>query len=471
MKLRVKLIFCLVLVLCHSAVIAQSDSTRSFSFEQFMKLVTDHHPVARQADLQLMYGDAAVMKAKGAFDPKLQADLSQKYFDGKQYYSLIDGGLKVPTWFGAEFKAGYEVNNGVFLNEQNTTPGPGLLYAGISIPIGQGLIIDKRRAELKKAKIFSNGTALQRTVILNNLLFEAGTVYWEWYRYYQELQINKNALAVATDRLKAVRQTAVLGERSFIDTVEAGIQVQNRQLQYRQSQLHFTNATALLSIYLWSEGAVPLELSEFVTPIVGDDSGGIETDPAYYLKMDTLINGHPELTLYTNKLDQLAIEERWKREQLKPTLNLNYNPITEPVGGSSLGTFSPNNYTLGMTFSMPVLLRKERGELRMTDIKIQETVLDQRTKQAQLIYKANASLNEWQTAYEQVLLYEETVLNNERLLNGERNLFDNGESSLFMINARELSYIKAQQKLIELKMKNRIAELKTKYAFGLLCVD
>jgi len=461
-------IILVLFLLRFGSVMAQTDSLTEFSFQKYIDIVKLHHPISRQAELQNAYGEANLLKAKGAFDPKLQTEVSQKYFNDKSYYNLIDGGLKIPTWFGIELKTGYEVNDGEFLNNQNQTPNSGLLYAGISLPIGNGLIIDKRRAELKKAKIYLNSTSAQRQILLNQLILEAGIVYWEWYESYQKLQVLENAVSVAKDRQKAVSQSAKFGDRPSIDTLEASIQLQNRQLNLQQAQLSYKNASALLSIYIWADGSIPLEVDQNTVPSSLDVTAGIATDLSYYALIDTQVFQHPELVLYANKLEQLEIQKKLNKEQLKPTLNLKYNPITEPISGDPLGNYSVNNYTWGIEFSMPLLLRKERGNLNTTNLQIQDLELDFQNKQASLIFKAKANLNAWQTAFEQVELYQQTVEDTRRLFEGEQTLFFNGERSLFMVNAREQSYIKAQQKLIELFAKNQIAKLKTIYTFGLL---
>ncbi|MDC1222258.1 transporter, partial [Salibacteraceae bacterium] len=108
---------------------AQSVELKVLTHDDFLSRVAEHHPLARQADIQIQKGDAYVMKARGSFDPKLHTDLSQKYFDDKTYYSLLDAGLKVPTWFGLEFQGGYEQNRGLLLNPENSNPNSGLVYA------------------------------------------------------------------------------------------------------------------------------------------------------------------------------------------------------------------------------------------------------------------------------------------------------------------------------------------------------
>ena len=47
-------------------------------------------------------------------------------------------------------------------------------------------------------------------------------------------------------------------------------------------------------------------------------------------------------------------------------------------------------------------------------------------------------------------------------------MFEIGESSLFMVNSREMDYIQAQLKLIELISKNQTAYIGTLHALGTL---
>ena len=54
---------------------------------------------------------------------------------------------------------------------------------------------------------------------------------------------------------------------------------------------------------------------------------------------------------------------------------------------------------------------------------------------------------------EQISLAEQNLNNYEKLLKAEEIRFENGESSIFLINSRENKKIDAQEKLINLKAK------------------
>ena len=454
---------------CYSVTsMGQNPENVVLTFEDFNAIVTQHHPMAVQAELILRKGDATVQMARGAFDPKIGTDISQKYFKGDQYYSLVDAGLKVPTWFGIEAYAGYEDNGGLFLNPENSTSGGGLVYAGVKLPVGRGLFIDERRAELRKAQIFQKSTEVEQRLMMNELLYNAGKSYWDWFKSYQVLQVYEEALQLALFRFNAVKQEAELGDKPTIDTLEAGIQVQNRQLALQQAQLEFKNATAMLGIYVWQNGQIPMELEETTVPVDRRTVQLNSTDGLMLDRMDSLIAYHPYLQQYRFKIDQLKIDRRMKIENLKPQLDLKYNALSQVIGNNPFADLSINNYNWGLQFSMPIPLRKERGALKLAKLKIQNAELDVVDTQAQIGFKINANLNEWNTTREQTTLYQQTVEDYLGLLEGEKNKFDAGESSLFMVNSRELGYINAQIKYLELLTKNRKAQLSTEYSLGVL---
>lgn len=446
-------------------------ATRVLTFDDYSAIVRQHHPLAMQANLQIKRGEATVQMARGAFDPKIGTTINQKYFNDNQYYSLIDAGLKVPTWFGIEANAGYEQNGGAYLNPENSTSGGGLLYAGLSLAVGRGLLIDERRAELRKAQLYQKSTILEQRLMLNELLLDAGKAYWHWFEAYQILQVYNEAIQLAQVRFSAVKQQTLAGDKPAIDTLEASIQLQNRQVGWQQAKLDFANASALLEVYLWQQGQVPLTLEQGTTPMALTAITPNAMDDLPIGKLDSLIANHPYLQQYQYKIDQLKIDRRMKLEQLKPQLDLKYNALNQVVGDNPFANLSPNNFTWGLQFNMPIPLRKERGALRLANLYLQEADLQVANQQASITYKFNASANDWTTTRDQAVVYQRTVQDYAGLLEGERQKFNAGESSLFMVNAREVGYIETQLNYITILAKNRKAALATIYSLGLLADD
>lgn len=457
-----------IFVFCWIQGFSQDQPMEILGFDDYITRVRQHHPLALQAALKRQVGEATLLQSKGGFDPELNSQLAQKYFEDKTYYSTANANLRIPTWFAAQFEAGYDQNDGVFLNPENNVPSDGLLYAGVSFPLGKGLLIDQRRATFRMAKIYNESTLAEQEMMMNELVYDAGKVYWQWFEAYNVRLVFQEAVVLAKTRFEAVKQQAILGDKPFIDTVEARIQYQNRLLSFQQADLEFRNGGALLSIFLWEDGLLPLELNDDTHP---DGFSGVdaisELDFSLDLDMDYLLKTHPSMRLGQFKIDQLEIDRRWKREQLKPTLDLKYNALSQATNDIA-NNYSVNNYTWGFKLGIPLYLRKERGAIKLNALKIQDAQLDLNQKQQNLNYKAQSSINEWQTTADQLALYRRTVGDYQILLNGERQLFNNGESSLFLVNSREWGFINARLKLIELLVKNRKARLATYYSLGTL---
>jgi outer membrane protein TolC len=236
----------------------------------------------------------------------------------------------------------------------------------------------------------------------------------------------------------------------------------------QQFEAELQNAKLKLSTFLWTENDEPLELEEATIPL--PKSAIVIQNVADYqtLVNDSIIKSHPYLQIANFKIETLEVEKRLKREQLKPQLNLQYNFLNEPINFNPLDGMSINNYKWGLTFEMPLFLRKERGDLQLADLKIQSAEYQLDNTFASLNYKIQSSLVDLENMSAQLIIYKQTVEDNRTLLEAEKRMFENGESSLFLINVREMAYIQSQLKYIELLTKNQQAAIALKFALARL---
>ncbi|MFC0183507.1 TolC family protein [Pseudarcicella hirudinis] len=221
-----------------------------FSYDDFIEIVKRNHPLVKQANLLPLDAQTEIMQAKGQFDPKLGSSFDRKAFQGTDYYNRWDSNLKIPTYFGADFKVGYEQNSGLKLKPEES---PKLIYAGMSVPIGQGLLIDARRATLRQAQIARQISEAEKIKSINKTILSASKDYWEWYLAYQQYSFIKEGLDLAETRFNATKERARIGEQAAIDSVEAKITLQDRQVAFEQAGVDWKNAGLMLSNYLWNE--------------------------------------------------------------------------------------------------------------------------------------------------------------------------------------------------------------------------
>lgn len=469
-KLLSKFIF-LICLLCSSILHAYpTDSTQKvLSVSEFMEVVKQFHPVARQAALITEQAKAELLIAHGGWDPKIYSDYNNKSFDGTNYYSYFENKIIVPVWYGIEVKAGYDFAYGSYLNRESKLPADGLGYLGVSIPLGKNLVIDKQRAALKQAKIFRESSEQQRLLMLNDLLVDALKAYYDWSYAFNEYAIYSEATKIADVRYKATVQSVLFGDRAAIDTTEALTQLQSRQFQLNDSRLKLLNTGLELSNYLWLENDEPRPFDTTIVP--ASLTSDFVLQQVQISKLDDLLTqlrmSHPALLYYNFKLKQLAVERKLKIENLKPTLNVNYNLLSERFNfESSAGLIFTNSYKFGLNFAMPLTFMQGRGELKLNKIKIQDARYAIDYKQQELVNKLKSYFNELITLQQQTKLYEESVRGFRTLFDGESIRLSNGESSLFLVNARENRYLDSQIKLRELQAKYYKTEAVLKWAVG-----
>ena len=437
----------------------QVQDTLVMDFKEYLGYVKKFHPVAKQADLVLNSAEANLLKARGGFDPKIEVDYSQKEFKNTEYYDILNATFKIPTWFGIELKGNFEQNEGVYLNPERTVPDDGLYSAGISVPVAQGLLINDRMATLRKAKAFRQQSIADRDLLINDILYNASLAYFNWLQAYQESLLYQDFLDNAWQRFRGIKKSAEAGDKAAIDTVEAKIAYQNRNLGLSQAQLNLTKARLELSNFLWIANNVPVELRPSVIPDLElKRSIDIAFEVEGRLLSDINLQNHPKLQSLNYKIEGLDVDRRLKANKLLPYIGLEYNFLTEtPDIGDSYIT---DNYKAGVTFKFPLFLRKERGDLRLAKNKLQDKEYEFLSTELEIKNKISAVFAEIGSLVEQTNLIEDIVQNYNKLLNAETRKFSFGESSIFLINSRENSLIDSQLKNIQIQ--NKWLEAKAK---------
>ena len=452
MKTGSKILFLLFLT---NAV--QGQDSLIFSYQNYYEQILAYHPVIKLSDLVTESAQRELLIAKGSFDPKLQGSFDRKVYKAKEYFNRGDVFLKVPLWLGGtDLKLGYDRNVGETLSDDIRTGPEGISYLGLTVPIGQGLLIDSRRTTLRQARLFQEVADAERVKMINKIILTAAKDYWNWYFAYRQYRLSDDFYRLADTRYRAIRQRTQLGEAAAIDTVEALVTLQDRQVLLQQSELELRNARLLLSNHLWGQDQLPRELPEVAIP---QPTPGRIVSSA---ELDSLLHRaqqrHPELLKFEVKGQQLWLDERLSRELLKPTVNLQaaalYKGVTLNGAPSNTGLSDlSNNYKFMVDLYFPVFLRKERGKLQQIRIKQMQNDLEQKLAQREITNEITAAFNDVKTLESQILTQNKSLQNQELLLRLELQKFNLGESSLFLVNSRESKLNEFQVKMESLRAK------------------
>ncbi|WP_369766157.1 TolC family protein [Flavobacterium sp. WC2429] len=427
------------------------NSYKEFTYNEFLGYVKKYHPLVKTANLEINKAQANLMMARGGFDPKIEVDFKEKQFKDKEYYSILNSSFKIPTWYGIEIKAGFDNNDGIYLNPENTVPNQGLTSLGITVPLGQGLFINQRMADVRKAKIQLKLSQAERKLQAIAVLYDASIAYFNWKKTYNEVKLYETYSSNAQIRFNGIKALIKAGDKRAIDSIEAGISVKNRLLNLEDSKLKLNKAKLELSNFLWLENSIPLELADSLIPETAVDASIQKT-----LKTNDLVNSdftldnHPKINALENKIEILTVEKKLKANMLLPKIDVGYSYIAEP---SYIDNYQFENYKIGLNFYFPLFLRKERGSLKLAQYKIQESEFTLNLERVQLSNKISAQKIEIQSLEKQNKIIKTLAEDYTVMLKSEERLFTFGESSLFLINSRENSLISAQ--LASIALENR----------------
>ncbi len=442
-------LFYIFIFICSWMSFFGQNSPTEFTYNEFLGYVKKYHPLVKQADLKLNEAQANLMQARGAFDPKIEVDFSEKQFKDSEYYSILNSSFKIPTWYGIELKAGFDNSEGIYVNPENTLPNSGLTSLGISVPIGQGLFINQRMADLRKAKIARNLNVAERNLQAVEVIYEASVSYVNWKRSFDEVKLYETYLENALIRYNGISKLIEEGDKPAIDSVEAGIAVKTRRLNLEEAKLKFTKAKLELSNYLWLENNIPLELNDNLFP-----ETTLSKTIKEVLKINELgtvdLENHPKIQALDAKIAMLKVDRKLKANALLPKLDLSYNYLSEP---SYIDNYRFEDYKIGVNFAFPIFLRKERGSLKLADLKIQDSEFGLQFERKNLENKITAQQQEIVSLAKQQDYNNKLVKDFTTLLNAEDRLFEMGESSLFVINSRENSLVSSQ--INEIALENR----------------
>jgi outer membrane protein TolC len=448
MKLK-KLILFIAFIISASLIAQNPDSTKILSITDVLNATYAYHPLVKRAST---FNDAAkqrILAARGAFDPMLAFGFSEKQFDEKLYYNIMNTQFNLPMWIG-NLRGGMERVRGDLTNPEKITPFDGLYFVGLSVPLGQNLLFDERRRILRQSQLLDDIAEADQVDIVNQVLVSVARIYWEWFKAYQLYLNFLEARDLAQIRLDAIKDLVIFGNLAPIDSVEASINLQQRDIQLEQAILDLNNNRLFLSANLWDENENPVLIPDNFIPVDQDFiPKAIGMQEMEQLRTFAEVN-HPDILRLQLNRKHLDYERRFRQEFLKPVVNLEYNPLSYTANPLGNFAFNNNNYTLGLTAAFPLLLRNARGNLKFTNTLIKQVDFQIDQTRATVVARFDAAYNSFITFASLSNRQKKQVADLFTLLIAEQDKFMNGESSVFLINARETNLVNARVRLVEL---------------------
>ncbi len=404
---------------------------QTMAWGEFVATAVERAQDVRVAEAKVAEARAKRMLAFAAYEPRVNLSSEGKDYGNDLQYRLDRAEARVGLPGGIDLVGGASQGTGAFINPERKTPTEGLVNLGISAPLGGALIFSDRQyewgasmrnLEIAEAKL----DRTERKAILN-----AVKVYTFWQAQTEVQGAVDEALAVAAERLRLVREAFRLGERSEMDTLEAYLSWVDRRADAAK-QANFT-AGAIADVEQLLRGA----------DTVGVNLTGMRPQalPVVLGTSRLEASSIPELEMVNSALrrERLATTTAWA--QWLPAPYVDYRMLQ--WGGSA---WNPEAVQWKVGLTVPLFNQKARAELAGAQARLRAAQASATATQNQfdIVRVQLAQQVQALDAELKALTASETAA--YALLQQERRRFALGESTMFILASRETKYLEAVQK-------------------------
>lgn len=425
----------------------EPEPTPSLTLGQVLASVDETHPSLEEADRTIDSARGKRFAARGVWDPSLQI---ASRFAPVGYYEngQVDAVIKqaTPVWGIGAF-AGYRLGWGaypVYKGDLETRAG-GEIRAGIDVPIWRDGPIDARRAGIKRTRALADAADCDRDATRLKTRKEAANAYWRWVATGLEVRIQRDLLAVAEARDDALREQVAEGSIPAITVLDNERLVLDRESKLVSARQDFRQAMLNLSLYLRNDDqqtvrAAETEVPSAIPPVAVDL-------PDEDADVEDAAQRRPEICVLQFQRRAADVEVKLKKNQRAPSLNVQAF-VSRDLGPGPVD-LGPTQLGVGLTFEMPLALRKARGEYRSA--KAEARKIDARARGVRDLIGADVrrARVDLAAADRQVELATRQVQVALDLADAERERFREGASDLVIVNLRELAAADAARLEVE----------------------
>ena len=424
------------------------------------------HPTlaAAVADIDIAAGE--LLAAEGIFDPSLsvKAEATSGYYQN----GTGDAALSVltPAW-GTRVEGGYRVGLGDFptYSGLKKTSDFGEARLQLTTPLLRDGFTDARRGGIERLLIEQTQRRESLRLTLLDLQRAAAQAYWDWVSAGARLDVADRLLRLALDRNEQLERRAQAGDVPTFEVTDNARLMASRRNRVTAQRRALERASLSLAMFVRDDDGRPqppprqrlptLTLALSTLPVV---------EPAVASTAslrEAALSSRPELRRGRLLLQQLATDSAVADNQLLPALGLtagisqDFGP-TSPPSSSSSSIWNPSPETrgvpelrVGLAFELPVLLRNARGR--------QQSALAATTRaRASLALQNDRISLEVDDTVQAVVAAEErfamTAIEVEAanaVSDGERQRFDAGDSTLLLVNLREVAVAEAELSAVD----------------------
>lgn len=428
------------------AVSALPTAAATLSLGEVLRSAEASYPLLLATMQERAMAEGKALSAEGAFDTKLSAKSQSNQFG---YYRNRVNGAEVSQplrdW-GGEVFGGYKRGQGNFgpWEQDLLTLSRGEWSAGVRLPLFRDRQTDERRTELLLAKLsidLADASIEKRRL---KLLEAASKSYWDWVAAGRQLLIAEDLLRIAQERNEQLQESVEAGAIAAIEVVDNQRAVLERRSAIVAAERDLRTAQLELSLFYRDGSGQPRVAGRELMPEFPDPERISEN--AREDDLERALTRRPEITGTLVEVEQVNAGLRLARNRLLPDVD-----VTARYGrDSGVGSVTKrgDEFIAELAIQTPFQRRKAKGEAAVHEAKLVKLDQELRFARNRIQVEVRSALAMIDAAFERLDLARGEMDLARQLADAERERFDLGDSTLFIVNLRELTAAGARLKVV-----------------------
>lgn len=421
---------------------AQMPAPFAVTLESVLQIIASQHPYLQALHEEGRQQSLAVDSALADFDPYLSQSVNSRlsgYYSGDVATTKFANPLES---INGEWYSQYQISDGIFpdYEGQYDTLSAGETSLGVKLSLLRGRAIDERRTGVANARLAINSFETEYTLSRNELLFAGANTFLDWYESHAKLT-----------RLGSLRQALENQQRLLAKRVEQGDEA---SVTLQAFEANLLEVRLLQAAEEQKRLAAKTKLSYFIGQSLPTRSEpALEPASWQFGVSDTLLpplratlHQHPKRQQVSIALSQQQNTQRLARNNLLPKLDVKAEVARDWGNGSP--TLGQTDTKVGLMFSYPLGNRKAEAKLASSRAKIRQLEFKLQDVEQKLAQQFDTAVAKWQQSTEMQALHQQAATLADRLQQVEQTRFEAGDTDIFVLNARQIAYIKAQLKLV-----------------------
>ncbi len=328
---------------------------------------------------------ADIVGAESVFDPVFNLAAAGGHYDRQTSTQVESLGTSVPVlkttfwqpitspnqvWIDKQFRTGGRVVAGIGQNYLNYSPAGSFVFvnpahqASLNLSLEQPLFRGRGTAATMTGVQIARANQQQSVhvfrALVNAILRDAETAYWETYAAYQEFEVRDVALAQASETVARERERLRIGEGALPDTALAEEQAEAFRIARSEAEADLATAQRSLRRVM----GLPVDDPRPLIPATAPIDVPIVIDPE---RSAVEALRRPEIAAQQAVVAAADLELRRRRNGLLPDVSLrglySVSGLDRQFDGAwaSLGSWNYNDWTAGVVYRQPLGRRADRA--------------------------------------------------------------------------------------------------------------